>query len=175
MSSTYLVIDHRGYLLIVEKVLVTHRLVTEAERPTLIHLRKLYGEDLGGRWIVPGYLHCRRPVEITNTINDFKKTIQAQVFKPTARPGRLCPLQLPLVILATFLLSSCAHYAPETVQHTGDVPSFFSGMWHGFIAPISFIGSWFNHSIAVFATPNSGGWYEFGFLFGLAGCGTGTW
>lgn len=93
--ATYLVIDHRGYLLIVEKVLTTHRHITEGDRATLISLRKLYGEDLGNRWIVPGYLHCRRPAEIGELIYDFKKIIQAKMFRPISRPGRYSPQVLP--------------------------------------------------------------------------------
>jgi hypothetical protein len=43
---------------------------------------------------------------------------------------------------------------------------FWSGLWHGFIAPISFIGSLFFDDIAMYAVNNNGGWYNFGFVLG---------
>jgi hypothetical protein len=73
---------------------------------------------------------------------------------------------LSLCALA-FLLSGCATQDPTTVVSTG--PGFFTGLWHGMVAPLAFIGHLFDESIAVFAVPNNGGWYTFGFLVGLGG------
>jgi hypothetical protein len=69
-----------------------------------------------------------------------------------------------------FMLSGCATQDPTTVIATG--PGFFSGLWHGMIAPMAFIGHLFDQSIAVYAVPNNGGWYTFGFLVGLGGLTT---
>jgi hypothetical protein len=41
------------------------------------------------------------------------------------------------------------------------------GLWHGFIIFFSLIGSIFT-DIRVYAFPNSGGWYDFGFVLGAA-------
>ena len=54
----------------------------------------------------------------------------------------------------------------------GDLPGFFSGLWHGFIIWFSFIGSFF-FDIRVYAFPNTGGWYDFGFLLGVTILGGG--
>lgn len=37
---------------------------------------------------------------------------------------------------------------------------------------MAFIGHLFDQSIAVYAVPNNGGWYTFGFLVGLGGLTT---
>ncbi|MEW6194631.1 MAG: hypothetical protein AB1521_05705 [Bacteroidota bacterium] len=66
------------------------------------------------------------------------------------------------------LLSSCAdaiqYQYSQDIQQVG----FWYGLWHGLIAPISFIISLFDDSIAVYAVYNNGGWYNFGFLLGLS-------
>lgn len=72
-----------------------------------------------------------------------------------------------ILILACLIpLSSCAD-----VQHVEDCLTystygFWSGLWHGFIAPFSFIGSLFSDEIALYAVNNNGGWYDFGFVLG---------
>ncbi len=75
---------------------------------------------------------------------------------------------LLLVTLAVVLFTSCAHVVPvkECVEGT-KVYGFWNGLWHGMIACITFIGSLFNDTIAVYAVNNNGGWYNFGFLLGV--------
>ena len=46
---------------------------------------------------------------------------------------------------------------------------FFWGLFDGAVAPISFVISLFNNGIRIYAYPNSGLWYDFGFLVGLFG------
>lgn len=75
-------------------------------------------------------------------------------------------LGLSLCAMA-LVLSGCAAQAPGTVIPTA--PGFFMGLWHGYIAPFAFIAHLFDNSIAVFAVPNNGGWYTFGFLLGIGG------
>lgn len=73
------------------------------------------------------------------------------------------------------LLAACATQAPEAVRHSGDVPGFWWGLWHGFIFPWAWIGSLFSDQIAVYAVPNRGGWYDFGFFLGVTVLGGGSW
>ena len=73
------------------------------------------------------------------------------------------------------LLAACASQVPEAVQHGGDTPGFWWGLWHGFIFPFAWIGSLFSPDIAVYAVPNSGGWYDFGFFLGITVLGGGSW
>ncbi len=72
--------------------------------------------------------------------------------------------------LFCLLLASCAP-GPNAQVNTPDVhgivAGFWRGLWHGIIAPITFIVSLFNHSIQMYDVHNNGGWYNFGFLFGL--------
>ena len=70
-------------------------------------------------------------------------------------------LAIALIIL---LLSSCASQpAPELI----DPPGFWSGLLHGFLMLFSLIGSIFT-DVRIYAFPNSGGWYDFGFFLGAA-------
>lgn len=44
---------------------------------------------------------------------------------------------------------------------------FPGGLWHGFIAVITFIISLFDARVCMWETNNNGRWYEFGFLLGI--------
>ena len=67
-----------------------------------------------------------------------------------------------LIVLGAVAAASCAHQpAPEAV----DPPGFFMGLVHGFIIVFSFIGSLFS-DVRIYAFPNSGGWYDFGYVLG---------
>lgn len=78
-------------------------------------------------------------------------------------------------ILFIAFISGCADVTPITQCATTDPYGFWSGLWHGIIAPISFIGSLFSDDIAMYAVNNNGGWYDFGFVLGagiLSGVGS---
>jgi len=75
------------------------------------------------------------------------------------------------IVLVTFmfiavLFSSCADVTPIQNCVTNSPAGFFSGLWHGIIAPVSFVGSLFFDHIAMYAVNNNGGWYDFGFVLG---------
>ncbi len=76
---------------------------------------------------------------------------------------------LLLVLLAIFLLASCApgpNRLARTADGEGRVAGFWLGLWHGLIAPITFIVSLFSDKISLYEVHNSGGWYNFGFVLG---------
>jgi hypothetical protein len=50
----------------------------------------------------------------------------------------------------------------------GSVAGFWMGLWHGLIAPITFVISLFNDNVHFYEVHNSGGWYNFGFLLGIS-------
>ena len=50
-----------------------------------------------------------------------------------------------------------------------NAPGFFSGIWHGLLAPYSLIVRWFVEDIVMYAIPNTGWFYDFGFLIGSIG------
>ena len=77
------------------------------------------------------------------------------------------PLIIALVaIMVITLLNSCADVSHVEKCVTEAPYGFWSGLWHGFVSPISFIGSLFSDSIAMYAINNNGGWYDFGFVLG---------
>ena len=79
-----------------------------------------------------------------------------------------------LVILAAALaLTACAAtQQADAVAPTA--PGFLLGLWHGFIFPVAWIVSLFAPSVAVYAVPNDGGWYDFGYFLGIVVFGVGA-
>ncbi len=75
----------------------------------------------------------------------------------------------PLVVTVLFalLLTSCA--ATQQAAPRVGAPGFWPGLWHGFIAPITFIISLFSEHVRIYAFPNAGRWYDFGFMLGISG------
>lgn len=67
-------------------------------------------------------------------------------------------------IACTLMLSGCAH---QIYVDSYGSPGFFSGILHGLIAPYAFVGSIFS-DIEIYNFPNSGFWYDFGYLLGLS-------
>lgn len=70
------------------------------------------------------------------------------------------------VVLVVVLFTSCADVTNIQSCVTVEPYGFFGELWHGLIAPLSFIGSLFSDSIAIYAVNNNGGWYDFGFVLG---------
>jgi hypothetical protein len=50
---------------------------------------------------------------------------------------------------------------------------FWGGLWHGVIAPLTFLISLFAEGVSIYETNNNGRWYEFGFILGIGGCAGG--
>lgn len=44
---------------------------------------------------------------------------------------------------------------------------FFSGIWHGWIAPVTLIFGIFDSSISIYEPYNTGWWYNFGFYMAI--------
>jgi hypothetical protein len=74
---------------------------------------------------------------------------------------RLCFLVLTA---AALVIAGCA--TQPTPSDSG-LPGFFSGLLHGFLIVFSFIGSLFM-DVRIYNFPNSGGWYDFGYVIGAA-------
>ena len=68
-----------------------------------------------------------------------------------------------ITFLLLFFLNGCAMHTIGTIL---DPPGFWYGLLHGFIILFSFIGSIFT-KYEIYAYPNSGAWYDFGFLLGI--------
>jgi hypothetical protein len=90
--------------------------------------------------------------------------------------NRLSTLLRPIVGTACLLLlTACARQINAGVTTGPETPGFLWGLWHGFIFPWAWIGSLFSPDIAVYAVPNRGGWYDFGFFLGITVLGGGSW
>lgn len=77
-----------------------------------------------------------------------------------------------LLPLALALTACIAKQGPGAVTPTG--PGFLEGVLHGFIFPVAWIVSLFTDRIAVYAVPNNGGWYDFGYFIGIVFLGVGA-
>lgn len=67
-------------------------------------------------------------------------------------------------------MTGCA--SSEAIDPCVDVAQregFLMGLIQGFIAPITFIISFFDGSVAMYAVNNSGWLYDLGFLLGIGG------
>ncbi len=72
----------------------------------------------------------------------------------------------------TLALAACATQAETAVAPTA--PGFLYGLWHGFIFPVAWIVSLFDGGSAIYAVPNNGGWYDFGYFLGIVVFGVGA-
>ena len=75
--------------------------------------------------------------------------------------------------LSAFALSACAATEASTAVAVGS-PGFLLGLWHGFIFPVAWLVSLFVPSVAIYAVPNNGGWYDFGYFLGIVVFGVGA-
>ena len=74
------------------------------------------------------------------------------------------------VVVLMVLVSSCfAEQSRIAGLGTGPRPGFLLGFWHGFVAPISFVVSLFSEKIRIYAVPNTGKFYDLGFMLGISG------
>ena len=86
---------------------------------------------------------------------------------------RIPLIQIGSVAATALLLAACvATEAPTAIPPTA--PGFLLGVWHGFVFPIAFILSLFVDNIAVYAVPNNGHWYDFGYFVGICFLGVGA-
>ncbi|MBD3610451.1 MAG: hypothetical protein HUJ30_07860 [Gammaproteobacteria bacterium] len=80
-------------------------------------------------------------------------------------PVQLIPKSL-YILLASLLLTACAAGDAQFGQQSP--AGFWYGLWHGIISFISLVIHIFNDNIQVYEISNTGGWYDFGFLIGVA-------
>ena len=82
-------------------------------------------------------------------------------------------MRLGAAAALTVALSACAAtQAPGAVAP--QAPGFLLGLWHGFIFPVAWVVSLFTDKVAVYAVPNNGGWYDFGYFLGIVVFGVGA-
>jgi hypothetical protein len=76
-------------------------------------------------------------------------------------------------IVAMLSLAACAAQQQSDAVAAG-APGFWLGLWHGFIFPVAWIVSLFVPDVAIYAVPNNGGWYDFGYFVGIVFLGVGA-
>ena len=81
--------------------------------------------------------------------------------------------RLLAITAALLALAACTAVQAGPVVQAG-APSFLDGVWHGFIFPVAFIISLFNPEVAIYAVPNNGTWYDFGYFVGIVIIGVGA-
>jgi len=70
-----------------------------------------------------------------------------------------------LIVLVSFSLTACM---PGDGTYSAAHPAgFLSGIWHGWIAPISLIVGLFNKNIRIYEVVNKGWLYDFGFYIAV--------
>ena len=89
----------------------------------------------------------------------------------------------PFLVAAGVLVLTITSCAPgpnvqEGVVQGGEIAGFWLGLWHGVIAPITFVISLFSDTVNVYEIHNNGNWYNLGFVLGagvlLGGGGAGS-
>ncbi len=71
------------------------------------------------------------------------------------------------VVLLTFAALALTACATQPDVPGADLPGFFWGLLHGWIAPPALIAELFT-DYRIYAYPNSGGWYDLGFVLGAS-------
>ena len=77
----------------------------------------------------------------------------------------------PFLVAGGIMLLSITGCAPgpniqEGAIQGGESAGFWLGLWHGVIAPITFVISLFSDTVNVYEIHNNGNWYNFGFVLG---------
>lgn len=74
-------------------------------------------------------------------------------------------LRVSAVVVPLLLLAACGFVGTEPISGW-DPPGFFLGVWHGLLAPWTLILRLFL-DIKMYAVPNTGWFYDLGFLIGI--------
>ena len=71
---------------------------------------------------------------------------------------------MAMLLVVSVSVTGCA---AGTGRFSADQPAgFWAGVWHGAISVVTLIIHVFNDDVRVYEVVNTGGWYDFGFLFG---------
>ncbi len=70
-----------------------------------------------------------------------------------------------LALALVLLLSSCL---PGDGRNTVEKPAgFWTGIWHGWVAPVSLVVGIFNKNVRIYEQANTGWWYDLGFYMAV--------
>lgn len=75
---------------------------------------------------------------------------------------------LALCVVMILLLAALSGCVPGDGANSPSKPAgFFTGVWHGWIAPISLIYSIFKQDIGIYEVHNTGFWYDMGYYMAI--------
>ena len=72
-----------------------------------------------------------------------------------------------VVLCLLFVTAGCAPGANDSEKQTnseGELASFWEGVWHSVILPITVPASFISNDVHFYETHNDGNWYNFGFF-----------
>ena len=72
---------------------------------------------------------------------------------------------LLIITVSAILLTGCV--PGDGSYNISKSAGFFSGIWHGWIAPVSLLVSFFDRNISIYETFNKGWWYDFGYYMAI--------
>lgn len=126
-------------------------------------------------------MRCGRPQLADGKMRTRHGPPRKYYFRGKARGGQragaagpsdgVAPSFVALALLP-LLLAACATQTAAAVAPAA--PGFLHGVWHGFIFPIAWLLSLFMPEVSVYAVPNDGGWYDFGYFVGIVFLGVGA-
>jgi hypothetical protein len=82
-------------------------------------------------------------------------------------------VKLAFNLPACLALTACAATQAADAVAPG-TPGFLLGLWHGFIFPVAWFLSLVMHDVSVYAVPNTGFGYNFGYFLGIVVFGVGA-
>jgi hypothetical protein len=84
------------------------------------------------------------------------------------QPATLIATWVLMLGLAAVLTACAPGLNPEvgTAVEGAASAGFWLGLWHGIIAPVTFIISLFTDNVSLYEVHNNGNWYDFGFVLG---------
>lgn len=84
-----------------------------------------------------------------------------------SKSARIFRLFILMILLVVMILSTTGCMPGDGTNTVSNKAGFFSGVWHGWIAPVSLIYSLFNKNISIYETNNIGWLYNFGYYIAV--------
>jgi hypothetical protein len=71
------------------------------------------------------------------------------------------------LLVAWMTITLCGCFPGGSAYSSSEPAGFFSGVWHGWIAPVSLIVGIFKSDVRIYEQINTGWWYDFGFYIAV--------
>jgi len=74
---------------------------------------------------------------------------------------------VPFLIFTVLALTLTGCFPGGERYTAADPAGFFTGIWHGWIAPLSLIAGIFSDNVTLYEIHNTGWWYDLGFYMAV--------